>query len=308
MQLIITDGWLARSRPVYLGGLQLAYAAALGSLILVLAVAALYHLMTRTAPGGWQVRTIVQPEDAVQENLELLAREVGQLRANLAQLEALSERVSGLAGIPAETKPRGQGGPLVSLQAPEPSALSQALLSLSQRTGHQEDLMTVLESRLLDDRVRQLMLPTQSPLPNHAPGSRFGWRSDPFNDQPALHTGLDFPADEGTPVMAAAGGVVVAQEFHPLYGNLLEVDHGKEVVTRYAHLSKAWVRKGDLVKRGQRIANVGNTGRSTGPHLHFEVLVRGVHQNPEPFLAAGRQPLQGQTAAALPTATKGLAR
>jgi murein DD-endopeptidase MepM/ murein hydrolase activator NlpD len=82
--------------------------------------------------------------------------------------------------------------------------------------------------------------------------------------------------------------VIVGQEAHPAYGNVLEVDHGNDLITRYAHLSRFAVRKGDLVRRGQKIAEVGSTGRSTGPHLHFEVLVHGVPQNPQKFLAAGR--------------------
>jgi murein DD-endopeptidase MepM/ murein hydrolase activator NlpD len=80
---------------------------------------------------------------------------------------------------------------------------------------------------------------------------------------------------------------VVTQELHPAYGNMIEIDHGNNLVTRYAHASRVWVKKGDLVKRGQKIAEVGTTGRSTGPHLHFEVLVQGVPQNPQKFLAAG---------------------
>jgi len=87
--------------------------------------------------------------------------------------------------------------------------------------------------------------------------------------------------------VAAAGGVVVTQEFHPEFGNMVEVDHGNQLVTRYAHASKVHVKQGDLVRRGQKIAKVGSTGRSTGPHLHFEVLVQGVPQDPQKFLAAG---------------------
>jgi murein DD-endopeptidase MepM/ murein hydrolase activator NlpD len=129
-------------------------------------------------------------------------------------------------------------------------------------------------------------------VPNSRPvegpvGSGFGFRSDPFTGRAALHTGLDFPADTGTPVAAAAGGVVILSERHPQYGNLVEIDHGNGLVTRYAHNSKVSAVVGDLIKRGQVIAEVGTTGRSTGPHLHFEVLVDGVPQDPAKFLAAG---------------------
>jgi murein DD-endopeptidase MepM/ murein hydrolase activator NlpD len=124
-------------------------------------------------------------------------------------------------------------------------------------------------------------------VPDVSVGSGFGWRIDPFTGLSAMHEGLDFPASVGTPIYAAAGGVVVSQEVHPQYGNLIEVDHGNDVLTRYAHLSRSLVKKGDLIKRGQKIAEVGNTGRSTGPHLHFEVLVRGVAQDPQKFLRMG---------------------
>jgi len=132
------------------------------------------------------------------------------------------------------------------------------------------------------------MVPTQEPVLGGNLGSAFGWRIDPFNGRSALHTGLDFASETGTPIHAAAGGVVVTQEFHPGYGNLIEVDHGNDLVTRYAHASRVMVKKGDLVRRGQVIAEVGSTGRSTGPHLHFEVLVQGVYQDPKKFLEAGR--------------------
>jgi murein DD-endopeptidase MepM/ murein hydrolase activator NlpD len=119
-------------------------------------------------------------------------------------------------------------------------------------------------------------------------GSFFGWRIDPFNGRSALHTGLDFQASVGTPIVAAAGGVVVTQELHPAYGNMVEIDHGNDLITRYAHASQVHVKKGDLIKRGQKIADVGTTGRSTGAHLHFEVLVQGVPQDPQKFLTAGQ--------------------
>jgi murein DD-endopeptidase MepM/ murein hydrolase activator NlpD len=97
---------------------------------------------------------------------------------------------------------------------------------------------------------------------------------------------LDFAADTGTPIVAAAGGVVVTQEFHVAYGNMVELDHGNDLITRYAHASRTSVKVGDIVKRGQVIAYVGSTGRSTGPHLHFEVWLRGVAQDPQFFLRA----------------------
>ena len=93
-------------------------------------------------------------------------------------------------------------------------------------------------------------------------------------------------ADVGTPVAAAAGGVVQFAGYHPQYGNMIDIDHGNDLVTRYAHLSKVLVKEGEVIQRGRRIAESGTTGRSTGPHLHFEVRYRGAAQKPERFLAS----------------------
>jgi murein DD-endopeptidase MepM/ murein hydrolase activator NlpD len=104
-----------------------------------------------------------------------------------------------------------------------------------------------------------------------------------------MHEGLDFSAETGTPVVAAADGVVLSATYHPEYGNLIEVDHGQGLTSRYAHLSRMDVTPGALVKRGGRLGAVGSTGRSTGPHLHFEVRMLGVAQNPAQFLKQGEE-------------------
>ena len=148
------------------------------------------------------------------------------------------------------------------------------------------------------------MIPSSKPI-DVGVGSGFGFRPDPFTGRGALHTGLDFPSEAGTPIHAAAGGVVRTAAWHPEYGQVLEVDHGNGLVTRYAHTSKILVKVGELVKRGQVVANVGTTGRSTGPHLHFEVLVDGVPQDPQKFLAgtAGKNATNLAALPGLPTAT-----
>lgn len=161
------------------------------------------------------------------------------------------------------------------------------MANLESTAGTSIDWLTAVESRLFDQKIQRSMVPTQEPVTNGNVGSPFGFRIDPISGRAALHTGLDFPADTGTPILAAAGGVVVVQEYHPAYGNMVEIDHGNDLITRYAHASRVLTKKGDLVKRGQHIADVGSTGRSTGPHLHFEVLVSGVPQDPRRFLSAG---------------------
>lgn len=301
VQLIITDAWLAKSRPLYLSGRRLLAAGFLAALALVLLAASLYHWVFLTgAREGWPVvgslvRLVVkddtdQRDRFLRQNLDVMAKRLGEMQAKMLQLEALGERVSGLAGInSAELKSQpGQGGVLIAGPSLTMEELQATLAALDTLTDQRVDLLTVMESRLFDQKISKLMVPTQEPVVGSSLGSAFGWRIDPLNGRSALHTGLDFPAAPGTPIVTAAGGVVVTQEYHPAYGNMIEIDHGNELITRYAHASKVFVKKGDLVKRGQKVAEVGTTGRSTGPHLHFEVLVQGVFQDPQKFLNAGK--------------------
>lgn len=273
----------------------------LASLALMVMAAGLYHwVFLKGARDGWPVigslvRLVVKDEFEqrdrfLRENLDAMARRLGEMQAKMVQLEALGERVSGLAGVsPSELRtPPGRGGALVSGRPLDMEELQATLDELEKVSNQRVDLLTVVESRLIDQKIRKMMIPTQQPVAGSPLGSAFGWRIDPFTGRSALHTGLDFQAEPGTPITAAAGGVVVTQEYHPAYGNMVEVDHGNDLITRYAHAVRVFVKKGDLVKRGQKVAEVGTTGRSTGPHLHFEVLVQGVPQDPQKFLLAGR--------------------
>lgn len=317
MQLIITDAWAARSRAIHLSGRKLAFALVATSLALMLSAAGLYHLVfLKGVREGWPVigslvQLTVRGESEqrdrfMRENIDAMARKLGEMQAKLVQLDALGDRVSGLAGVnTADLKvPPGRGGALVSGRSLTLEELQAALSELDQVAGTRVDVLTVIESRLLDQKIRTMMIPTQRPVTTGQVGSPFGWRIDPFTGHQALHTGLDFASNVGTPIMAAAGGVVITQQMHPEYGNMVEIDHGNGLVTRYAHASKVFVHRGDLVKRGQKLAEVGTTGRSTGPHLHFEVLVGGVPQNPQKFLDAG---MKAQGAAQLAAVAPGAA-
>ena len=311
MQILITHGSLARTRVLRFNRWQLA--GALAALILVLAALSgtVYHfIFLKAAREGWPVvsqivRLVVRDEFAqrdrfLRENLDAMAQKVGEMQAKLVKLESMSERVSGLAGVkPEEVKQLlksaaaasgGQGGPYVPPQSVTLEQLNSLVDSLDAAADQRSDLFTMIESRLLESRLKSLMIPNSAPV--HGPvGSGFGFRADPFSGRTALHTGLDFPSDTGTPVLAAAGGMVLLTESHPAYGNMVEIDHGNGLVTRYAHNSKLLVKAGDIVRRGQAISEVGTSGRSTGPHLHFEVLVDGVPQDPAKFLAGGEAAL-----------------
>jgi murein DD-endopeptidase MepM/ murein hydrolase activator NlpD len=308
MQIMITHGTLAQSRVMQFSRWQLACAGLLLTLLLMACSGAIYHFVfLKAAREGWPVVSqlvklvvrdeIAQRERFMRENLDAMAQRVGEMQAKVVRLEALGERVSGLAGVkPDELKPLqravggGQGGPFIPLARPSLQELQDAVGKLEERADVGGDMFTLIESRLFEARLQALLVPNSAPVDGPV-GSGFGFRSDPFTGRAALHYGLDFPAEVGTPIAAAAGGVVVTSEYHGQYGNMVEIDHGSGLATRYAHASKVLVRQGDLVKRGQKVAEVGSTGRSTGPHLHFEVLVEGVPQNPARFLAqVGKAP------------------
>lgn len=231
----------------------------------------------------------------LKENLAVMAVKLGEMQAQLVRLDALGERVQGLAGIKPEEfnfkeKPgRGGaerssmgGGSVMSILE-----LQQALDALAKDVEYRSDYMNVVETVLMTDKIKSKLLPTIQPVNVGYNASGFGWRIDPFSGRSAFHEGIDFPSPVGTPIVAAAGGVVIAAEFHPEFGNMLDIDHGNDIVTRYAHASRLLVKVGDIVRRGQHVADIGSTGRSTGAHLHFEVHVKGVAQNPHKFLSAG---------------------
>lgn len=307
MQILITHGTLARTRVLHFNRWQLALALCVLVIVLTLLSGTIYHVVFQKAVReGWPVvsqvvRLIVRDEFAqrdrfMRENLDAIAQRLGEMQAKMVKLEAMGDRVSTLAGVKPEDLPApprasasaARGGPYVPADRASMEQVSSLLQSIDEKADHRGDLFTWIESRLLERRLQSLTVPSTKPV-DVAIGSGFGFRSDPITGRSALHTGLDFPAEPGTPVVAAAGGVVVTSEWHPAYGNLLEVDHGQGLVTRYGHNQSVVVKRGDLVKRGQTIATVGNTGRSTGPHLHFEVLLEGAPQDPEKFL--GRQPV-----------------
>jgi murein DD-endopeptidase MepM/ murein hydrolase activator NlpD len=291
---------MAKSKALHLSGTKLLLVGILSAFCLMLVSVGLYHwVFLKAAREGWPivggVVKLVAKDDSAQrerflrENLDAMAKKIGEMQAKMLQIDALGERVSGLAGLPPPvTSVPGRGGALIASRPLTMEELQATLNSLEASTGQQVDMLTVAESLLFDLKIKKLMIPTQHPVASGNLGSLFGFRIDPINGGSAMHTGLDFQATTGTSIVAAAGGVVVTQEFHPAYGNMVEIDHGNDLITRYAHASQVFVKKGDLIKRGKKIAEVGTTGRSTGPHLHFEVLVQSVPQDPQKFLTAGQ--------------------
>jgi len=235
----------------------------------------------------------LKTQEIVEGHLNAMALRLGELQAQMLRLDGLGERLAKIAGLKPQELPSlqpgqvpGRGGAESSLPSRQLSVeeFSVLLAKLGQQVDQRSDQLGVLEALLVQDSVNRKFLPTHSPIVDGWFSSNFGYRIDPFTGTQSFHEGIDFPADAGTPVVAAASGKVIAAGHHPQYGKIVEIDHGNGLLSRYAHASQVFVKEGDLVVRGQRVASVGSTGRATGPHLHFEVRLNGVPQNPARFL------------------------
>jgi murein DD-endopeptidase MepM/ murein hydrolase activator NlpD len=296
VQIILVSRHLKAARTLTIMPRHLVIAAVL-FLALVLASASLITTLAgrdaqRTVPDVELARQQEPAPQHVANNLQLMAARLGELQAQVLHLDGLGERLAGLAGVKREPAPvaeqPGRGGAFV----PAPMTvveLSGEIERLARELEVRSDHLGALESRFLEQRVRERLLPTTLPVKGASLGSSYGHRSDPIAGLRAMHEGIDFNAERGTPVVAAADGVVVAAAWQGDFGNMVEIDHGDGLTTRYAHLSRMDVQPGRLVKREQRIGAVGNTGRSTGPHLHFEVRMLGAPQNPALFLKQGEE-------------------
>ena len=303
MNIIVVSGKLAQARTITLTRTQIVTMLALFVLSVAAALSGTAYLALRHAPAlaplfGMPMADAgasndeVQAQAYMQESIHALAVRMGQMQAQLLRLDSLGERLARLAGI----KPHefvfdqlpGRGGAITHLprQDLSVSQLTDQLDELTRLLSQRSDQLDVLESVLMENQLSRRLVPSIRPVDMGWLSSGFGWRIDPLTGQRAFHEGVDFVASVGTPILAAAGGIVVTSEYHPEYGNMIEIDHGNNLVTRYAHASKRLVEVGAIVLRGQKIGEVGNTGRSTGPHLHFEVRRNGVAVNPSRFLKA----------------------
>ena len=266
------------------------------SLSVLLNYFSLRYAVTHKSPYLQSMLAAVQEEQTrrtqsyVRESLDTMAARVGEMQAKLLRLDTLGERLSKLAGLdPKEfmfEQTPARGGPSPASEA-EPLSFVELTGQLDVLAGNlddRSDKLDALESRLFLDYAKQQFVPTSLPVETRWYSSSFGWRIDPFTGFRTFHEGIDFMSPTGQPIRAAGAGVVVYSANHPQYGNMVEIDHGNGLVTRYAHASKLDVKVGDVVVIGQKVAEVGSTGRSTGPHLHFEVRVRGAAVNPNKYL------------------------
>ena len=285
---------------------QAGWRAMLGLICLVFGIAGalsavLYPVVTSqyTIPGMIeQWRAHLADQDARVRDLEKRAtaesgavgRRLAQMQARLWRMEALGVQVADVASIPLDEfgfdLPAPQGGPAGScdsfLESPD---LRAGLDALAIDIRDREDELQVLETLLDNQEYREAARLAGWPVNRGWISSPFGRRVDPISGKMAWHTGIDFAGRKGTDVVAIAAGVVVYAGPRDGYGNLVEVEHGDGFVTRYAHQEALVVRAGDIVKRGDTLGSLGTTGRSTGPHVHVEVLKNGRHVNPATYVA-----------------------
>lgn len=273
-------------------------------LIALAGAAALALLASGGAIGYWIAEPGVSPPLSVPVAAEAAVpapftlEQVGAISGRLFRLESeaaqLSRRIGTTASdaspnhvvrprlAPVPVEPAGpSGGPLLAPRAEQPPDLG----ALDAQIGRVERQIATLAGAAAQQSLELMRLPSRRPIAGAELTSSFGNRVDPFVHSHAFHAGLDFAARTGTPIASAAGGVVAFAGFKRDFGGVVEIDHGNGLVTRYAHASELLVHAGQVVTPGERIAMVGSTGRSTGPHLHFEVLRAGGQVDPKRYLA-----------------------
>ncbi len=301
MDIILVSNHFAKTRSITLKRTHLMLAATLGLGLFLASLLAAQYVIVRFQPGAlssdmraWLTSAQAEGQQKQQaylrEGLDTMAMRLGQMQAQLVRLNTLGARLAKLSGInPQEfafDKIPAQGGPYIpdAQQDVSLSSMNQQLTNLSVLLNDRNDKLMAMETLLMQGRFDKKLLPSVAPISDGWYSSNFGWRIDPVTGQGAMHEGVDYMVPEGTSIRAAAGGIVVYSGYDPQYGNMMEIDHGNDIVTRYAHASRLLTKVGQVVRRGQEIAKVGSTGRSTGNHLHFEVRYKGIAQNPLRFL------------------------
>jgi len=303
MNIIIVSGKLAKARALTLT-LTTPHLAvgAVATLLGVLVLAfGLQYFMLRYASSidsplltalvlNAQQEQNEKTQSYLRDSLNAMASKLGEMQAQMLRLDTLGERLARTAGFKPQEfmfdQAPGRGGAVSTLPTYDLSLgdLNRQVDLLTKQVDDRTEKLAILDALMIVDSAKKKLLPSALPVEGGLFSSNFGWRIDPFSGTRAFHEGMDFMAKSGTPAHAAAGGVVISSEFHPQYGNMVEIDHGNGLITRYAHLSKRDVKVGDVVLSRGTIGAVGNTGQSTGPHLHFEVRQNGAPLNPTRFL------------------------
>jgi murein DD-endopeptidase MepM/ murein hydrolase activator NlpD len=310
--VIISAGRLTHSRVLTLGLRPLIFA--IGSALLLLAAMSmgLGYQVAQLRAAGVPTGNAVLALDPDQPEGRALLDQVGSLSGRLSQLEGrAADLARTLGGEPhgtlrrASTKTAPVGGPYLQ---PNTAALPYQAQLFAARGGHSglallEDWLSGLETTIdslsgaaVAHDLEDMAFPYRLPMLGEEieVSSAFGMRRDPFTGRPARHAGIDFPAAYGTPILASGGGRVIAAGYKGAYGRTVVIDHGDGLTTLYGHASRLLVKAGDIVLPQQPIALVGSTGRSSGPHLHFEVIREGARVDPSRYLAQVIAPDRGR--------------
>ena len=226
----------------------------------------------------------------VRADLDAFTQRIGLLQAHVNRINALGTKMIAMAGLNEDefdfSSVPAMGGDDESLghAGYGNEEITQVLENLEAALVEKEQQLNILDELMLAKGLQDEVKPSGMPVDQGWMSSKYGQRNDPFTGKRQFHSGIDFAGAEGTPIFSAASGVVTKVMKQANYGLTVEVDHRNGYVTRYAHTAKVLVKKGDIVKQGQVIAKIGSTGRSTGPHLHFEVLKNGKSINPSNLL------------------------
>ena len=296
--IVVPDHATAEVRRYHFKKKWLLQAAIVGGVMGTLLLVAVVHyvMVAREAAENRQLR---DENVALRAELRTVGEKVEHMTGTLDRVERfdqklraitlLSDPQRNLAMGPTETEPQNQvpassDNPFGRSQPPEsPKALSEKLDKLSSEATRQEQSLQELQAYFSDQRFLLASVPSIWPTRGWVT-SDFGVRLDPYTSDRVMHSGMDIAGAHGKEVISPSDGTVVFAGLEGGYGNVLVLDHGYGIKTRYGHLSALKVKAGEKVKRGQAIAAVGNTGRSTGPHLHYEVRVNGIAQNPRKFI------------------------
>lgn len=229
-----------------------------------------------------------------EDNLNAYITQIAELHTRLINLDRQTERIQDvmkrqlvggkkLPNLSKKDKLNGKGGPFINDELTEKD-ITLAINTLMEKVEIREDLYNKMEAMMLKQSVLKNTLPSLYPVDVPYRSSSYGWRHDPILGIRAFHSGLDFSAATGEPIKATASGIVTASGIAPDYGKFIKINHGDGLETRYAHASKLLVKEGDIVSKEQIIALVGSTGRSTGPHLHYEIRLRGQSLDPRQYI------------------------
>lgn len=279
-----------------LGGLLLTFMAIGGGFTYLFLSLSHEQVLTQEGVKNWQ-----QVIDSQQQDLELVRQgtqhqvdavmlRLAELQGRMTRLDALGERLTAKADLNDGefdfSEAPAQGGPHEAsvAEADHRVTLLDAIEALADQIEDREQQLDMLDALIANRTIHDDSLVAGLPVKKGWLSSRYGRRTDPFTGKPSWHKGVDFAGKRGSEVVSVAAGVVVSSETRHGYGLLVEVNHGNGFLTRYAHNEASEVKVGDIVSRGQVIARMGSSGRSTGPHVHFEVLKDGRHQDPARYL------------------------